>query len=69
MITTMDAPGFWNWFYYSNCGLRQLRWPILWFCGFSPVRSKIIDRVRFRTSEELSIIIKKDGSNDHKVIA
>jgi NAD(P)H dehydrogenase (quinone) len=59
LITTMDAPSWWNWLYYRNCGLHQLRWPILWFCGFSPIRTKIIDRVRFRSPEELAIIIKK----------
>jgi putative NADPH-quinone reductase len=67
LITTMDAPGWWNWFYYRNCGLHQLRWPILWFCGFSPIRTKIIDRVRFRTSEELALMIKKTAQKTLKL--
>ncbi len=58
VVTTMDAPGWWYWLYYHNSSLLQFRKPILWFCGFSPIKTKIIDKVRFRTREDLAEKIK-----------
>lgn len=59
IVTTMDAPKFYYWLVYFNAGQRQLKYGILRFCGFSPVRSASICGVKDMKREKLESWIKR----------
>ncbi len=59
LITTMDAPYIWYFFAYRSAGTHILKDAILKFCGFSPVKTSFISRVRYKTKEQLSIEVGK----------
>jgi putative NADPH-quinone reductase len=51
LIITMDAPYIFNLFRYGGDGQSSFRKGVLWFCGFSPIRTKVFDRLRFSSEE------------------
>lgn len=54
IITTMDAPLIWYRFAYRSAGTHMLKNAILKFCGFRPVSTSYITRVRFKTQQQLA---------------
>ncbi|MBW8361351.1 MAG: NAD(P)H-dependent oxidoreductase [Kaistella sp.] len=48
IITTCDAPKWWIWWQYRNSDLNTVDRATLRFCGFSPIRVKRIDRLRYK---------------------
>ena len=59
IVTTMDAP---TWYYrliYMNAGQHQLKYGILKFSGFSPVRSTMFGNVRYSTKEKRESWLRK----------
>ena len=52
IVTTMDAPSFYYRLAYRSAGQHQLKYGILKFCGFSPVRSSIFGNVRYSSKEK-----------------
>ena len=56
IIATSDAPSFWLRFAYLSSDFTTLRNATLRYCGFSPVRTRRIDRVKFKTED----LIRKD---------
>lgn len=59
IITTMDAPRVWDWFFNRSAGLSMLKHPILKFCGISPIKKTVIDRVRHKSSEQIQKDLEK----------
>lgn len=53
IITTMDAPYAWYLFAYRSAGTNMLKHAILKFCGFSPVKTDFITRVRYKSAAQL----------------
>ena len=54
VITTMDAPFLWYFFAYRAAGTNMIKHAILEFCGFQPVKTDFITRVRYKTKDQLS---------------
>lgn len=67
LITTMDAPFLWYFLAYRSAGTHTLKNAILKFCGFSPVKTSSITRVRFKTKQQLSAEIDKIRDRAKKV--
>lgn len=59
LITTCDAPKLWIWFMYCNSDVNMMKQATLKFCGFSPVKTTRLDRIRTRSKEELERLIDK----------
>lgn len=53
IITTMDAPLVWYALAYWSAGTHMLKNAVLKFCGFKPVDTLYITRVRFKTKDQL----------------
>ena len=49
LVTTADAPKLWLWWQYKNSDLNTMKEAVLKFCGFSPVKTKRITRLRYLT--------------------
>lgn len=62
IINTSDAPSIYSWLVYRHAGTHWLKKGTLAYCGFSPVRTTIIDRVRFLTPEQISQKLKLAGT-------
>mgnify|MGYP000060269777 CR=1 FL=1 len=58
LITTCDAPKWWIWWQYRNSDLNTIKRATLEFCGFSPIRVKRIDKVRYRSELERKKILE-----------
>lgn len=52
LITTCDAPALWLWWQYRDSDLLAMKEAVLKFCGFSPVRSIRIGRMKYLTEEQ-----------------
>lgn len=52
LITTCDAPALWLWWQYRNSDLHTMKDAVLKFCGFSPVRSMRIGRMKYLTEAQ-----------------
>ncbi|MCG9895482.1 MAG: NAD(P)H-dependent oxidoreductase [Fimbriimonadaceae bacterium] len=52
VVMTCDAPVFFQRFWYLDPGGRALKWSVLWFCGFKPVRMTSFGRVLKSTPAE-----------------
>ncbi len=59
IITTSDAPAFWIWWQYNNSDKAMMEKAVLKFCGFAPVDTYRIDRMRFKNRDQLTGEIKK----------
>lgn len=59
LISTCDAPAWWVWWYYRNSDLTSLKNATLRFCGFSPVKSTRISRVRYLNKNERQEAIER----------
>ena len=59
VITTMDAPFLWYFLFYRSAGTNLIKNAILKFCGFSPVKTSYVTRVRFKNEQQLSAEINK----------
>lgn len=59
IITTMDAPYIWYFFAYWSAGTNMLRNAILKFCGIAPVKTTFINRVRYKTRQQLKKDLEK----------
>lgn len=44
---TMDSPYWWFRYVYKNPAINMLKKTVLEFCGFSPVKIRVFDQVRF----------------------
>lgn len=63
ILTTMDAPKLWYWLVHRSAGTNMLKYPILKFCGISPVKTTLIDRVKNKSKDQLEKEIYKVRSN------
>lgn len=52
LITTMDAPYFYNWLAYRNAGHISMKKATLEFCGVKPVKITNFSRVKFSNDEK-----------------
>ncbi|MCU0391861.1 MAG: NAD(P)H-dependent oxidoreductase [Thermoflexibacter sp.] len=59
LITTCDAPRWWIWWQYRDSDLNAIKRATLEFCGFSPVKTRRISRVRYLNQSEKEKIIEK----------
>lgn len=67
IITTMDAPFLWYFFFYRSAGTHTLKNAILEFCGIQPVKTSYIGRVRYKTKEQLAADINRIKAMAKKV--
>lgn len=54
VITTMDAPAWYNFLVYSNAGQKALKRGTLQFCGIKPVKVTTIGGVKAMKKEQLT---------------
>lgn len=54
VITTMDAPAWYNFLVYSNAGQKVLKRGTLQFCGIKPVKVTTIGGVKAMKKEQLT---------------
>jgi putative NADPH-quinone reductase len=66
IVTTTDAPWWWSLLSYRNGNIHQLRGPILAFCGFAPIRTRLIDKVRFRNRDDIAKKAEKIANDSLK---
>jgi putative NADPH-quinone reductase len=59
LITTCDAPWFWIYFMYRNSDINMMKQATLKFCGFDPVKTTRLDRIRNRSKKELDKFVDK----------
>lgn len=59
IVTTSDAPTFWIWWQYNNSDKAMMEKAVLKFCGISPISTYIIDRMRFRSKQNLKKNFRK----------
>ncbi|WP_111597758.1 NAD(P)H-dependent oxidoreductase [Chitinophaga skermanii] len=59
IVTTMDAPRWYNYFFYHDAGIRALKTATLQYCGISPVKVTVFDSVRNRQQEYLAKGLQK----------
>jgi len=57
LISTSDAPGWWLWWRYRNSDINALKRATLEFCGFKPVYTLRIGRLRFLNERRRQAII------------
>jgi len=59
VITTMDAPAWYNFLIYGNAGQKAMKRATLQFCGIDPVRVTTIGQVKNLKKEQLENWLKK----------
>jgi putative NADPH-quinone reductase len=59
IISTCDAPKWWIWWQYRNSDFNSIKRATLQFCGFNPVATIRIDRLRFKSELQRTKILEK----------
>ena len=67
IITTMDSPLLWYMLAYRSAGTFMLRNAILKFCGFGPVRTTYVTRVKYRKPNEIAGVLERITAKAQKL--
>ena len=59
IISTCDAPKWWIWWQYRNSDFHSVRRATLEFCGFAPVTTTRISRLKYKNEVQRAGILDK----------
>jgi NAD(P)H dehydrogenase (quinone) len=59
IVTTCDAPRWWIWWRYRNSDLNSIKRATLEFCGFRPVRTMRIARLRYKDEHQRKKVLNQ----------
>ncbi|MBO9731389.1 MAG: NAD(P)H-dependent oxidoreductase [Chitinophaga sp.] len=59
MIVTMDSPAWYDYMMYGRAGIRAMKTATLAFCGLSPVKVTVLDKIKLRSPQALEKCLRK----------